>query len=264
MEEIFIHMDFQALNLINLGIMLMSHMESKDQRWPNVRLGELGDISSAFNNGFSDMMMNNLWVYDFNILEDSQSHHISGFPAQESSVYTVSDPALYSSRFLVDTQENRENDDPNSIKITEMVESKVNQKSIKGPRSKRCKRTVFEGPWSFTSTPSMDLYGSVDNQGSSMSKRGLGTSDLSEPAFKKHKGQNLETNDLVSESVSVNNVGIWLEDVGFGRYAGVFEMHEVDEEALPLLTLDDLKEMGVLAVGPRRKLYAAICRLKGN
>ncbi|KAK9066604.1 hypothetical protein SSX86_013927 [Deinandra increscens subsp. villosa] len=244
--------------------MLMSHMESKDQRWPNVRLGELGDI---FNNGFSDMMMNNLWVYDFNILEESQNHHISGLPVPE---YPASDTALSSSRFLdllVDPQENRENDDPNSIKITEMVESKVSQvtqKSIKGPRSKRCKRTVFEGPWNFTSTPSVDLYGSVDNQGSGLSKRMLGEHDFGEPGFKKQRGENLEKNDLVSESISVNSVGRWLEDVGFGRYAGVFEMHEVDEEALPLLTLDDLKEMGVLAVGTRRKLYAAICRLKGK
>ncbi|KAK1433665.1 hypothetical protein QVD17_10579 [Tagetes erecta] len=245
--------------------MLMSHMESKDQRWPNLRLGELGDMSAGFNSVFSDMMMNNLWVYDFNVLdEESQSHHISGLPMQELSEYTVSDPALSSSRFLVDTLENRENDDPNSIKITEMIECKATQKSIKGPRSKRCKRTVFEGPWNFTSPPSVSLHGSVDNQGSAMSKRSLGKNDLGEPTFKKQKGKNLENNDLIAESDNVNSVGRWLEDVGFGRYAGMFEMHEVDEEALPLLTLDDLKEMGVLAVGPRRKLYAAICRLSGN
>ncbi|KAL8230757.1 hypothetical protein R6Q57_000535 [Mikania cordata] len=244
--------------------MLMSHMESKDQRWPNVRLGELGDISAAFSNGFSDMMMNNLWVYDFNILEESQTHHISGLPVQELSDYIVSDPALSVSRLFVDAQQNRENDDPNLIKATEMVESKATKKSLKGPRGKRCKRTVFKGPWNFTSTPSMDLYGSVDNQGSVMSKRSLGENNHSEPTFKKQKSENLENNDLISESISVNSVGRWLEDVGFGRYADVFEMHEVDEEALPLLTLDDLQEMGVLAVGPRRKLYAAICQLKGN
>ncbi|XP_076899077.1 uncharacterized protein LOC143552841 [Bidens hawaiensis] len=225
--------------------MMMSHMESSDQRWPSVRLGEFGDTSSAFGNGFSDMMINNLWVYDFNVLEESQSYHISGFPVQESD-----------SRFLVDVNQDRENDDPNSMKVTEMVECKAAEKRVKGARSRRCKRSVFEGLWSFTSTPSMDVYGSVDNQGEH---------DLGESVFKKRKGEeNFENNDIVSESMSVNNVGRWLEDVGFGRYAGVFEMHEVDEEALPLLTLDDLKEMGVLAVGPRRKLYAAICGLNGK
>ncbi|KAK9047991.1 hypothetical protein SSX86_033047 [Deinandra increscens subsp. villosa] len=277
--------------------MLMSHMESKEQRWlnsPNVRLGESGDISSAFNYGLSDTMMNNLWVYDFNMLEESQSFQLSGFPVQESSYeYTISDPNLSYSRFLVDPQHNRENDDPNTMKVTEMTESKMIQKRVKGPRSKRCKRTVFENLWSLKSTPSIDLYGSVDNQGSAVNKRNdplepsfkkkkgqnLENNDLisgsvdnqgsamskrndpSEPSFKKQKGQNLEYNDFISESISANGVGRWLGDVGFGRYASMFEMHEVDEEALPLLTLDDLKEMGVLAVGPRRKLYAAICRL---
>ncbi|XP_076914410.1 uncharacterized protein LOC143573406 [Bidens hawaiensis] len=187
------------------------------------------------------MMINNLWVYDFNVLEESQSYHVSGFPVQESD-----------SRFLVDVNQDRENDDPNSMKVAEMVECKADEKRVKGLRSKRCKRMVFEGLWKFALTPSMDVYGSVDNQEEH---------DLGERVFKKRNGENLENNDLVSESMSINSVGRWLEDVGFGRYAGVFEMHEVDEEALPLLTLDDLKEMGVLAVGPRRKLYAAICGL---
>lgn len=61
---------------------------------------------------------------------------------------------------------------------------------------------------------------------------------------------------------TVNGVGGWLEETGFGKYAGVFEMHEVDEEALLLLTFEDLKEMGVLSIGPRRKLYTAIQQLK--
>ncbi|KAI4319172.1 hypothetical protein MLD38_032804 [Melastoma candidum] len=62
----------------------------------------------------------------------------------------------------------------------------------------------------------------------------------------------------------VSSVGRWLEEIGFGKYAGVFEMHEVDEEALPLLTIQDLKEMGFSAVGPRRKLYEAIRRVAGS
>ncbi|KAJ0818557.1 hypothetical protein HanPI659440_Chr00c01g0703881 [Helianthus annuus] len=107
--------------------MMMSHMESNDQRWPNVRLGELGDMSAAFKNGFSDMMMNTLWVY---VLEESQNHQLSGFPVQESSEYnTVSNPSLSSSRLLVDVNQNRENDDPNSMKVTETVECKVTQKA---------------------------------------------------------------------------------------------------------------------------------------
>ncbi|KAJ4959891.1 hypothetical protein NE237_019801 [Protea cynaroides] len=59
----------------------------------------------------------------------------------------------------------------------------------------------------------------------------------------------------------VNCVKTWLEELGFGQYAGIFEIHEVDEEALPLLTFEDLKEMGINTVGPRRKMYTAIRQL---
>lgn len=54
----------------------------------------------------------------------------------------------------------------------------------------------------------------------------------------------------------------WLIELGLSRYAPVFEIHEVDDEVLPLLTLEDLKDMGINAVGSRRKLYAAIQKLR--
>ncbi|XP_043715698.1 uncharacterized protein LOC122664075 [Telopea speciosissima] len=60
----------------------------------------------------------------------------------------------------------------------------------------------------------------------------------------------------------VNCVRTWLEELGFAQYAGIFEMHEVDKEALPLLTFEDLKEMGINTVGPRRKIYTAIQHLR--
>ncbi|KAE8693979.1 Glycosyltransferase family 29 (sialyltransferase) family protein isoform 1 [Hibiscus syriacus] len=59
-----------------------------------------------------------------------------------------------------------------------------------------------------------------------------------------------------------DGVRTWLESLGLGRYAPVFEVHEVDEEILPLLTLEDLKDMGINAVGSRRKLFSAIQRLE--
>ncbi|KAK7358692.1 hypothetical protein VNO77_00630 [Canavalia gladiata] len=58
-----------------------------------------------------------------------------------------------------------------------------------------------------------------------------------------------------------DGVRIWLNGLGLGRYAPVFEVHEVDEEVLPLLTLEDLKDMGISAVGSRRKMYTAIQKL---
>ncbi|KAJ0248461.1 SAM domain-containing protein [Hirschfeldia incana] len=56
-------------------------------------------------------------------------------------------------------------------------------------------------------------------------------------------------------------VKIWLQELGLGRYWPMFEIHEVDDEVLPLLTLDDLKDMGISAVGSRRKMFSAIQKL---
>ncbi|KAH0922224.1 hypothetical protein HID58_022242, partial [Brassica napus] len=56
-------------------------------------------------------------------------------------------------------------------------------------------------------------------------------------------------------------VKIWLQELGLGRYWPMFEIHEVDDEVLPLLTLDDLKDMGITAVGSRRKMFSAIQKL---
>ncbi|KAK1376085.1 putative sterile alpha motif/pointed domain-containing protein [Heracleum sosnowskyi] len=58
-----------------------------------------------------------------------------------------------------------------------------------------------------------------------------------------------------------NGVRVWLNQLGLGRYAPVFEIHEVDDEVLPMLTLEDLKDMGINAVGSRRKMFCSIQKL---
>ncbi|KAF5732245.1 hypothetical protein HS088_TW18G00936 [Tripterygium wilfordii] len=58
-----------------------------------------------------------------------------------------------------------------------------------------------------------------------------------------------------------DGVKVWLNSLGLGLYAPVFEIHEVDDEVLPLLTMEDLKDMGINAVGSRRKMYCAIQKL---
>ncbi|CAD6270115.1 unnamed protein product [Miscanthus lutarioriparius] len=60
----------------------------------------------------------------------------------------------------------------------------------------------------------------------------------------------------------VVDVPSWLwGGMGMGRYAAAFEAHEVDAEVLPWLSMDDLRDMGIGAVGARRKLFCAIQRL---
>ena len=55
--------------------------------------------------------------------------------------------------------------------------------------------------------------------------------------------------------------GGWLRALGLERYERVFRENEIDERVLPELTADDLKELGVAAIGHRRLLLKAIADL---
>jgi hypothetical protein len=57
------------------------------------------------------------------------------------------------------------------------------------------------------------------------------------------------------------NVAVWLQSLGFERYELLFRENEIDWEVLPRLTSEDLKEIGVVAIGHRRKLLDAIAAL---
>jgi hypothetical protein len=57
------------------------------------------------------------------------------------------------------------------------------------------------------------------------------------------------------------DVAAWLQGLGLERYETLFRDHEIDWEVLPKLTPDDLKEIGILAIGHRRKLLDAIAAL---
>jgi class 3 adenylate cyclase len=57
------------------------------------------------------------------------------------------------------------------------------------------------------------------------------------------------------------NVAAWLQSLGLERYLPAFRDNEIDWEVLPKLTSEDLKEIGVAAIGHRRKLLDAIATL---
>ena len=57
------------------------------------------------------------------------------------------------------------------------------------------------------------------------------------------------------------NVAAWLEGLGLERYVPAFRDNEIDWEVLPRLTSEDLREIGVAAIGHRRKLLDAIAAL---
>ncbi len=54
------------------------------------------------------------------------------------------------------------------------------------------------------------------------------------------------------------DVGVWLRDLGLGQYETLFREDDIDETVLPELTVDDLKDLGVVSVGHRRKIISAI------
>ena len=57
------------------------------------------------------------------------------------------------------------------------------------------------------------------------------------------------------------DVEAWLQSLGLERYVPAFRDNEIDGEVLPRLTSEDLREIGVAAVGHRRKLLDAIAAL---
>ena len=53
----------------------------------------------------------------------------------------------------------------------------------------------------------------------------------------------------------------WLRGLGLEQYEPAFRDNAIDAETLITLTADDLRELGVAAIGHRKKLLAAIAAL---
>jgi len=72
-----------------------------------------------------------------------------------------------------------------------------------------------------------------------------------------HRTMSLEMDALYIDPDEMD-IKTWLEKRGLGEYLKIFEKHRVDFEVLGDLTYDDIKEMGVGEIGPRRKIFRAI------
>jgi predicted ATPase len=57
------------------------------------------------------------------------------------------------------------------------------------------------------------------------------------------------------------DIVVWLRSLGLGKYEAAFRENEIDETVLPGLTHENLKELGVTALGHRLKLLDAIAAL---
>ncbi|WCJ35796.1 Sterile alpha motif (SAM) domain-containing protein [Euphorbia peplus] len=266
--------------------MLVVSMNSKRQRRPNVRLGEVGDVPAAFACGFSP-----------------RKKQILGYDSYEN------DHLLNPDFRLPDLMHNSENSNPNSDS-TDMAKLKLNFGTItrkcRVMKRRRSRITnVASDVWSskissderkdcslkdfvrFSSDEFNDYVPANRSKDSPVRETSATTSkealkfnaeeatnnagqQWNSDEFWQGDGNDLSPvsdhvcDEMNSGGTDVNSVSRWLEEKGFGKYAGAFEMHEVDEETLPLLTLEDLKEIGVLAVGSRRKIYTAIQQMRSD
>jgi hypothetical protein len=57
------------------------------------------------------------------------------------------------------------------------------------------------------------------------------------------------------------DIADWLRSLGLEQYEPAFRDNAIDGSVLPRLTRDDLEEISVAQVGPRRKLLDAIAAL---
>jgi class 3 adenylate cyclase/predicted ATPase len=60
------------------------------------------------------------------------------------------------------------------------------------------------------------------------------------------------------------DIAVWLRGLGLDRYEAAFRDNEINWAVLPKLTADDLKDIGVTAVGHRRMLLEAIAQLSAT
>ena len=63
---------------------------------------------------------------------------------------------------------------------------------------------------------------------------------------------------------AIMDVVVWLRSLGLGKYEAAFRENEIDETVLPSLTHENLKELGVTALGHRLKLLDAIAALRAD
>jgi hypothetical protein len=59
------------------------------------------------------------------------------------------------------------------------------------------------------------------------------------------------------------DIDSWLRGIGLDQYAEMFRANDIDIELLGRLTNDDLKDIGVVSFGNRKKLLEAIAELAG-
>ncbi|OWM65199.1 protein bicaudal C homolog 1-like [Punica granatum] len=232
--------------------MLVLSMNSKRQRRPSIRLGEVGDVPAAsacwFSQATREFLTRRSWEDDF-----IPAQEVADGPSRDKiqPEFAGAGHGIHPHASTTDMLQNIENKNPNSSK-SHYGFGAITRKT-RGPRG----QNVMGIGLVAASCGSLPSPGANTRDGAEFSGRESsgGARIRGNCCYRDGSGGHGQGQDR-------SCVRKWLEERGFGEYVDVFEMHEVDEEALPLLTFTDLKEMGVFAVGHRRKLYNAIRQLR--
>ncbi|XAR50375.1 hypothetical protein NMG60_11004679 [Bertholletia excelsa] len=207
---------------------------AKRQRRPSVRLGDIGDQA------YDSHRRTKQWK----------------IPAKDSGRGSKARALLNSE--AVDGDDREGNSDAVAIASWTARESKSKRGSTKRVRANWASK-VYEGEEKFSGGEDVD-DGLRDFDGEDSESPYKEQSPF-QSLDNENRGHERGANGKIWDNYERNGVKIWLNQLGLGRYAPVFEIHEVDDEVLPLLTLEDLKDMGINAVGSRRKMYCAIQKL---
>lgn len=243
----------------------------KRQRRPSVRLGEIGEQPS----------------YDSHVRRGKTHSHTWRFPrdASSKSIKARSLTNLVNGSDTHDgheTEEKNLNGDNNNLEFTHRRAKSRRAATAKRARTNWTSRidegadidsreegdeTFREfGPDSDSPLKDQSPVHSVDNVAVDFwpghRRPGAGISRARVSESRENEGVDFDINFESDRGGTSDGVRTFLIELGLSRYAPVFEIHEVDDEVLPMLTLEDLKDMGINAVGSRRKLYTAIQKLR--
>lgn len=242
----------------------------KRQRRPSVRLGEIGDQSTTFSYDPHVRRTKHPWRLPKDSSKSVKARSLTNLVNGNDS-YEIQEPEGTNQNGEV----NLDFGHRRRVKraTTKRVRSNWISKVEEGGAERDSKEDVDEGFRDFDQDSDSLLkeqspVHSMDNVALDMwhghRRTGTGRPRVSETRENDAiEMDNFPESDSRDRNCSTGEgVRTWLIELGLSRYAPVFEVHEVDDEVLPLLTLEDLKDMGINAVGSRRKLYAAILKLR--
>ncbi|KAL1829162.1 hypothetical protein DCAR_0208481 [Daucus carota subsp. sativus] len=210
---------------------------TKRQRRPSVRLGDIGGDQS--HDSHLNIRRSSKWKHQ----QPPYTTHKSNQSSKTRPILNLS-----GSEFL-------EGDD----KEGNLDSVAIGSWKVRDSKSKRRNTKRIRSNWASKVDGGDDESGGEDGDGEG-GFRDFGDSDS---PVKGNSGMNSLDNlgNWGNCNGERNGVRVWLNQLGLGRYAPVFEIHEVDDEVLPMLTLEDLKDMGINAVGSRRKMFSSIQKL---